>query len=130
MNIRILISIFIFAILFPFGETISQVSAAVKKFKVDGYATSVTQFKCDDRSSSCEIKYKNLISTNKRWFTNDTLNQTLVFELYTDNYRNIIYHFLNSDIPGELIKRMEIEIEGGESAPLSEKLKNFKAKSN
>jgi hypothetical protein len=44
------------------------------------------------------------------WFSNDTLNQTLVFVLYTDYHRLVTYHFLNSDIPAGIIKRMELHI--------------------
>jgi len=38
------------------------------------------------------------------WFTNDTLNQTLIFELYTDYHRLSITHIFNNDIPNALHK--------------------------
>jgi hypothetical protein len=54
-----------------------------------------------------------IISIDKAWFTNDTLKQTLVFELYTDYHRLEIYHFYNDKIPEELISRMVLHIATG-----------------
>ena len=34
-----------------------------------------------------------LASEDAAWFSNDTLNQTLIFELYTDFHRLYTYHF-------------------------------------
>jgi hypothetical protein len=48
-----------------------------------------------------------LISFDKAWYTNDTLGQTLVIELYTDYHRFQLFHFYNNDIPESLIDRME-----------------------
>jgi hypothetical protein len=38
------------------------------------------------------------------WFTNDTLKQTILFQLYTDYHRLSIFHFLNDNFPKDLIK--------------------------
>ena len=34
-------------------------------------------------------------SFDKVWFLNEFLNETLIFELYTDYHRLLIYHFKN-----------------------------------
>jgi hypothetical protein len=54
-----------------------------------------------------------ITSLDKAWFTNDTLKQTLVFELYTDYHRLNIFHFYNLDIPEELINNMELHVATG-----------------
>ena len=40
------------------------------------------------------------------WFTNDTLNQSLIFELYTDYHRLSVTHILNNDIPEALFEKV------------------------
>jgi hypothetical protein len=47
-------------------------------------------------------------SLEKAWFTNDILNQTLVFQLYTDYHRMEIYHFMNSDLPQSIVEKIEL----------------------
>ena len=42
-------------------------------------------------------------SSDKVWFGNDTLDQSIVFELYTDQFRLKTFHFYNKDIPTDLI---------------------------
>ncbi len=64
-------------------------------------------------NSSHKLKSGEIFSLDKVWFTNDTLNQTLVFELYTDYHRLYIYHFYNNDIPKDLIKEMELSVSKG-----------------
>lgn len=66
-----------------------------------------------------------IYSYDKAWFTNDTLNQTIVFELYTDYYRTVTYHFYNNDVTADLIDRIELHENGGELATIKQKLKNF-----
>ena len=48
----------------------------------------------------------NVISEEYVWFTNDTLKQSLLFELYTDYHRLSITHFLNDQIPSALYKKL------------------------
>lgn len=40
------------------------------------------------------------------WFTNDTLNQTVIFELYTDYHRLSVIHIFNDKIPGGLFEKL------------------------
>jgi hypothetical protein len=66
-----------------------------------------------------------LLSSDKVWFGNKELNQTLVFELYTDNFRNEIFLFRNDDIPAALIDSMELLTPDSELAPNKQKEKYF-----
>jgi len=59
----------------------------------DNYPVTNEMFGYDVKSNGREIKSGNIRSLDKVWFRNDTLKQILVFELYTDNFRNIIFHF-------------------------------------
>lgn len=43
------------------------------------------------------------------WFTNDSIKQTLVFELYTDKHRIYTYHFMNNNFPNYLIKNLPFQ---------------------
>lgn len=43
------------------------------------------------------------------WFRNDTLNETIAYELYTDYMEPAIYHFKNNDIPTEIIAQIDID---------------------
>ena len=65
-------------------------------------------------------------SYDKAWFKNDSINQSLVIELYTDYHRFVIYCFDNKNIPIELIERLNLNIEGGDIAPIHQKQKIFK----
>lgn len=100
-------------------------SDSIGRFEVDNYPVPDEMLNCIDSSSICEIKYKELISVDKIWFTNDTLNQTLVFEMYTDKHRLAIFHFYNASVPAELIKRMELSTLDREMATDKQKLENF-----
>jgi hypothetical protein len=97
-----------------------------RRFEVDDYPVTPNMLTCNDNSSACNIKYKDIISVDKVWFTNDTLKQSLVFEMYTDGFRVAIFHFRNNSIPTELIKKMYLSTADGELASDKQKLENFK----
>lgn len=61
-----------------------------------------------------EIKCGEVYSLNNVWFKNDTLKQSLVFELYTDYHRINIFHFYNNDIPADLIKKLPLYVSENE----------------
>lgn len=106
-------------------ESVS-ISDTIKKFVVDDYpVTNEMLGNGADKNSRYEKQSRQLLSYDKVWFGNDTLKQTLVFELYTDYHRLVTYHFLDNDIPTDLINRMELHISGGELASEEQKLKNF-----
>ncbi|SDJ09848.1 hypothetical protein SAMN05192550_1647 [Flavobacterium glycines] len=78
---------------------------------VDDY--TVTNEMLTDKTrdnSSYKRKSGEIFSLDKVWFTNDTLKQTLIFELYTDYHRLYIYHLINNDIPSDLIKQIELSV--------------------
>ena len=84
-------------------------------------------------SEAHAIMTKEIIDSEGAWFSNDTLNQTLVFVTYTDYHRLITYHFLNSDIPKGIIERMQLNDrlkDGsfglGDIASYKQKQNNFK----
>lgn len=107
------------------------ISDTVKRFVVDDY--SITNAMLDDKTSgnpARKIQSGSIYSVEKAWFTNDTLNQTIVFVLYTDHYRAITYHFYNNNVPADLIDGIEL-YENVESTTIMEpttikqKLRNF-----
>ena len=98
----------------------------IMKFVVDDYPVT-NEMLADKTSSNSSYKKQSgqTFSYDKAWISNDTLKQTLVFELYTDYHRLVTYHFLDNDIPTDLINRMELHIDGGELASDNQKLKDF-----
>ena len=93
----------------------------IKTFIVDDYPISDQLFK----GKYGVIKSGELNSHDKVWLQNKELNQTIVFELYTDYHRFVTYHFDNSIIPRDLIKRMELHIDKGELTSSEIKKKEF-----
>lgn len=96
----------------------------IKRFEEDDYPVTDDMFGRD--TDGRKIKSGKLVSLDKAWFSNDTLKQVLVFELYTDNFRMNTYHFYKTEIPAELINSMELTVDGGDTASNAQKLKDFK----
>jgi hypothetical protein len=88
-----------------------SVSDTLKMLLVDDYPVT-NEMLADKTSNNSSYKKKSgeVFSSDKAWFTNDTLKQTLVFELYTDYHRLYIYHFTNADIPTDLIRQMQLYV--------------------
>jgi len=107
-------------------KTAIAIPDAIKRFVVDDYPVTNTML-ADKTSNSSSYKKQSgqTYSYNKAWFTNDTLNQTIVFELYTDYHRMVTYHFYNYDIPADLINIMELHKNGEELATEKQKFKDF-----
>lgn len=107
----------------------TQVSVLVpdtaKKFVTDDYSVTNKMLAANTSDNSLHKQSGQTFSYDKFWFSNDTLKQTLVFELYTDYHRMATFHFLNNDIPTDLIHRMELHIDSGEPASEQQKLKDF-----
>lgn len=97
-----------------------------KTFIVDDYPVMDRMMGSDVKGDERAIKSGPILSQDKVWFTNDSLQQTLVFELYTDGFRNVTFHFLNNDIPPGLIKRMELNTPEGDTATNLQKMKYFR----
>lgn len=104
-----------------------NISDTIIRFSVDDYPITSEMFadhKVDN--SSIYKKASGLTqSLDKLWFSNDSLKQTIVIELYTDNHRLAIYHFYNKGFPNDLIKQIELHTQGGEAATEKQKQKDF-----
>ena len=92
------------------GDTSSE--DTIPTFKVDDYPVTDSMFKMGIN----KLKAAGLASDDQIWFINDSLRETLVFDIYTDYYRVNTYHFLNDDIPEELIKKISIYTGDGQYA--------------
>lgn len=106
-------------------ESVYRIPDSIKRFVVDDYPVpdSLLYLNAgDDR----RIKVGEIFSVDKAWLRNDSLDQTLVFEMYTDGFRNIIFHFLNNDIPDQLIDRVELHVESGDTATFKQQKTAFK----
>lgn len=99
----------------------------IKKLIVDDYPITddMLEYGHDPMTGSMKLVSGKIVSLDKAWFSNDTLQQTLVFELYTDYHRMATFHFINDDIPGELISTMQLHADGGELADDRQKEKYF-----
>ena len=107
-------------------QSVVGISDTIKRFVVDDYPITNTLL-ADKTSNNSSYKKQSgkTYSYDKAWFSNDTLKQTLVYELYTDYHRIVTYHFYNNDIPNDLINRMELHNDGGELASEKQKLNDF-----
>lgn len=110
----------------PEQQTTVVISDTIKRFVVDDFPVTNEMLADNTTSnSSYEKQSGQTYSYDKAWFSNDTLKQTLVFELYTDYHRMVTHHFYSNDIPTDLINSMELHIDGGELASEKQKLKDF-----
>jgi hypothetical protein len=78
-----------------------------RTFTVDDFPVSdrmLTARYCD----TCTLKSGALRSIEKVWFTSKELKQTLVYQLYTDDFREDIFLFSNDDIPAAIMDHMEL----------------------
>lgn len=90
---------------------------SVRLFYVDDYPIRNAEFKENLR----EIASGELISHDKVWFQNDSIHQSLIFELYTDYHRLATYCFDNNDIPTQLLERLELHTNTGKIASIDQK---------
>lgn len=100
----------------------------IKRFIVDEYP--VTYEMIADQKVEKESTYQKIVgktlSFDKAWFTDKTRKQTLIFQMYTDGYRSVTYHFLNDEIPKELIDIIEFHTAEGELASKKQIVNDFK----
>ncbi|MEO6669008.1 MAG: hypothetical protein ABIN36_06005 [Ferruginibacter sp.] len=107
-----------------------KVSAAIydsiKRFTVDDYPIT-NEMLADKESNNSSYKKQSgqTYSYDKAWFTNDSIKQTIMIELYTDYHRMLTYHFYNDDIPSGLIASMELHTKEGDTASRKQKEKDF-----
>jgi hypothetical protein len=113
-----------------FGLNEKQKSISIpdttKKFVVDEYIVTNEMLEVKKKThSSYKIQSGKTFSYDKVWFSNDSINQVLVFELYTDFHRLVTYHFYENDLPADLINRMELHTKDGKIALDKQKRKDF-----
>lgn len=78
-----------------------------RTFAIDDFPVTdrmLTEHYCD----TCTLKSGELRSIEKVWFTNKVLRQTLVYQLYTDNFHEDVFLFSNDDIPAAIMDQMEL----------------------
>ena len=85
---------------------------SVSKFVVDDYPVTDSMFKL----SNDVLIAAGLRNIDRVWYSNDSLNETLIFEIYTDYFRMNTFHFYNNDIPSGLLKRLVLYDESGNYA--------------
>jgi len=82
---------------------------SIKTIIIDGYPVTNNMFReLHNANPLFKIQSGQIFSIEKAWFTNDTINQTLVFELYTDFHRFITYLIRNDIIPDTLISQIQL----------------------
>jgi len=81
-------------ILKPKQINVVSISDTIKRFVVDDYPVT-NEMLIDKTSNNSSYKKQSgqTYSYDKAWFGNDTLKQTLVFELYTDYHRMVFIIF-------------------------------------
>ncbi len=99
------------------------ISDTIKRFIVDDFPVTDKMLR---GKTEISIKSGLCFSWGQAWFSNDTLNQILVFELYTDGHRMVIYHCYNNAIPNDLIRQIDLNSAGGDLASEKQKQKDFK----
>jgi hypothetical protein len=95
------------------------------RFTVDDFPVADSLLGSDSSNNGRKIESGGTISLDKAWFANDSLKQTLVFEIYTDDFRAASYLFNNKDIPDELIERMELNDDSGDTVSKEQKVRDF-----
>jgi len=118
------------ALLIVLASTLTLHSGGpIKKFIVDDFPVTDKMFarEMKIKDSDAGIRNSGMVeSSDKAWFTNDSLHQTLVFDLYTDYMRMGIFLFDNNNIPRELITIMELNTSDGSLASDKQKEKSLK----
>jgi hypothetical protein len=104
-------------------DTLPSTYDTIKRMVVDDYPLSDDMF---EHGTGLETRSGDVYSFDKMWYINHFLKQTLVVELYTDNFRMIEYHFKNDDVPKAIIERMELHTKDGELASQEMKQRAFK----
>ncbi len=84
---------------------------SLNMFSVDDYPITNDMF----IGNYDKIVSGDLLVYDQVWFSNDILEQTLIFELYTDYHRIATYHFLNTDTPKDLIRQLSFQDNKGNS---------------
>ena len=108
------------------GTIKSHPTNAIKTLETDDFPVPDKLFGRDVNQNARKIISGGIESSDKVWFINDSLHQSLVVELYTDNFRDEIFLFQNENIPKGLINEMELINADHELADSKQKQKYFR----
>ncbi|HVU53947.1 MAG TPA: hypothetical protein VHD83_02790 [Puia sp.] len=118
------------ALLIILGSTlILHAGAPIKKFIPDDFPVTNKMFEWEMRGNGRhygERRSRNIETGDQAWFTNDSLHQTLVYDLYTDYFRMGAFLFDNNNIPKGLVNLMELNTSDGGLASNKDKEKALK----
>src|SRR6201999_4582195 len=98
---------------FVYGNSQKEVKWADDTISSDDYCIDLEKYGNPYKDS---LVVNNIHAYYQDWFTNDSLGETIVYELGTDWSRNSVYHFINKNIPVEIIKEMELDTLNGDEA--------------
>jgi hypothetical protein len=86
---------------------LSAISESGAQITVDDYPVTDNMFKVE--FASRPLKIGQAISQEYWWFKNDSLHESLIFNLAADLFRYKIFHFKNDDIPDGLIHEIDLQ---------------------
>jgi len=108
-------------LLLPIIVLASYTPALTQRIVVpDDFKVTDEMFGTDTSENARRIKFGSVVSDGMVWFGNRSLNQTLIIELYTDNFRNVLYLLKNDDIPANLMSKIEFTNEDGDMSGIKE----------
>jgi hypothetical protein len=107
-------------------DTTNRQNDSIARLETDDFPVDVDMLANDRQGPAWNIKSGPIHASDQIWYTNDSLQQTLIFDLYTDYHRYQITLFSNRDIPRLLLNNIWLVNTGGDSATLSQKAQHFK----
>jgi len=105
-------------------EDIKSPEELVKPFFADNYPVTEKMF--GKPTANRPVITAHLRSENTAWFTNDSLKQTLMFVLFSDNSRIVTACFDNGNAPSEVFSNMDLSDNKNYPASKEDRLLYFK----
>ncbi|MEM7373120.1 MAG: hypothetical protein AAF587_31140 [Bacteroidota bacterium] len=116
----------LFSFLLSFGISVclgqtSSIEKSARSLIVDDYPFTEAELK----DGYQPLKTNDCISYDNAWFYNDSLEQVILVNLYTDFHKMGIYHFSTQDIPPALLSQLPLHQPNGEWASEQTKQDNL-----
>lgn len=105
-------------------EDIKNPEKLVKPFFADNYPVTEKMF--GKPTSNRPVITSHLRSENTAWFTNNSLNQSLMFILFSDNSRIVTACFDNDNVPAEVFSNMDLSDNNNYPASKEDRLLYFR----
>lgn len=105
-------------------EDIKSPEEMIKPFFADNYPVTENMF--GKATSNRPVITSHLRSENTAWFTNDSIQQSLMFILFSDNSRIVTACFDNNNIPSEVFSKMDFSDHNNYSASKEDRLLYYK----